>query len=72
MIDCSSAKKGFHSHDAAMRSARRQMVRNRGITLRVYHCEECKHWHMTSTVRKPHNLREERYLRMRQEWEIQS
>jgi len=38
--------------------------------LRVYHCEECKDWHVTSTIRRPHNLREEKYLRMRQEWEI--
>ena len=64
--ECSSAKKGFHSHDAAMRSARQQMVKNRGLMLRVYRCEECREWHKTS-IGNGKTLRESNYLRLRRQ-----
>jgi len=64
---CRSAKHGFHGHDAAMRAARQQMVRHRGMMLRVYRCPECKQWHMTSTPQRPNPLRMSNYLRIKRD-----
>jgi len=63
---CSSAKRGYKSHDAAMREARHQMGRQRRVILRVYRCKECHLWHMTSS-QPMQNLQTLKYLRMRRE-----
>jgi hypothetical protein len=53
MVKCSSAKKGYYSRATAMRQARREMGQHGRVILRVYSCEECKQWHLTSTPNHP-------------------
>ena len=44
-------KSGYSSEGAALRIARARM--NRGACrLRVYHCPDCKEWHLTHSVRE--------------------
>ena len=68
MTDCSSAKRGFHSHDAAMRVARQQRSKHRDLILRVYRCGECHEWHLSSTQQHK-DSQTVRYLRMRRDVE---
>lgn len=63
-MNCPSNKVCFRSHDAAMRAARRQMSKHRGMMLRVYRCDECKSWHLTS-MPQAKDWQTIRYLRMR-------
>jgi hypothetical protein len=49
-----------------MRQARAEMGKHERVILRVYCCEECKEWHLTSTPNYP-SPKVAKYLRMRRE-----
>jgi len=68
-MECSSAKRSYLTNASAMRIARRQMTRQKQVVLRVYRCEECKQWHLTSTPQLP-ALRVLNYQRMKRDWAI--
>jgi len=65
METCSSLKRCYLTPAAARREARKQMTRQR-VILRVYRCEECKQWHLTSTPRLM-SLREVNYRKALEE-----
>ena len=69
-VTCNTAKHCFRTNVAARRAARQQMGKQRNVILRVYRCEECHYWHMTSTPQMK-EFQTIRYLRMRREveWE---
>src|SRR6188768_1356371 len=67
-VTCSTNKRCYRTHEAARREGRRQMTRQKRVSLRVYRCEECKQWHLTSTPRLM-NLREANYQkRLAEPW----
>lgn len=45
---CSLVKKSYKTEDEAKKTAEIQMLVNQGLELKVYKCDLCNYWHLTS------------------------